>query len=593
MNAVLGPNGRPIPSTEIARVRADANCGPDESFAFPGMPYDGGQIDGQWFGGWRQTIRSPDLEWLPYRDQAVARARDLARNDPNAAAAIARRKNSAVGKGWRLSSKPDIRALKITADAGAELAAEIESEWRQYAYGHNFAIDAERKLTFGQQLRVACHGFMADGEGCGVAEWANDEGTRYATRLRIVDPDRLSNPTGKINDAFFRSGVESNRRGQPVRYWFRQAHPADYVWTGEAFEWIGIDRFTPWGRPQVFHWFDPERAHQSRGVTRFVQALKSFRALAKFTDATLQNAAINALYVGFVQSSAGPEAVSESLSPKDLNQFNDRRSEYYGKHPIVGSDDARFAVLPMGDEVKMATAERQVTGFDAFVRAILRMIAASLGVTYEEISMDFSQTNYSSARAALIIAQAETDAMKGILEAQLVRPFFVAWLEEAFDRGYLTIPAGAPDFEDAPDAYAEARWIGPGRGYIDPVKEVLAAAARMEAGITTLDDECAERGVYWEDQMRQQARENALRKQLGLEPVGIALAQSIEDTKNPAKQAPKPSDDEGQPIEPPVDAPEDQKPPAGAPESAMSRLARIAADPAHDAALDARPLLTA
>jgi lambda family phage portal protein len=573
--ALVDPSGRAITRGDVQRARAEANRGDW------GSAYEGAQRDGQWFERWRTGIKSPDLEWLPNRDQAVARARDLARNEPVAAAAIARRKNSAVGKGWRLASKPNARALGITPEQAGELGAQIETEFRLYAYSHAFVCDAERKLTFGQQLRIAAHGFMADGEGCGLAEWSADEGTRYATRLRIVDPDRLSNPTGTINDAFFRNGVEHDARGRPVRYWFREAHPADYVYSGEAFRWIGVDRFTPWGRPQVFHWFDPERAAQSRGVSRFVQVLKSFRALSKFTDATLQNAAINALYVGFVQSSAGAEAVSDSLGVDDLRKLEAARSEFYDKHPITSGDDARWSVLPYGDEAKLATSSRQVTGFDVFIRSIIRLIASSLGVTYEEVSMDYSQTNYSSARAALIHAGAETEAMQGILEAQLVRPFYVAWLEEAFDRGYVVAPKGAPAFEDAPDAYAEARWIGPKRGYIDPVKEILAAAARIELGVSTLENECADQEEDWEENLHQLARENNLRKSLGLQPTGSAIAQSMQDTKNPAKQAPSPADDEGQP------EPEDVAPPAPG-KGAIAAVRALALSPEHEAFLDRR-----
>jgi lambda family phage portal protein len=555
VNQLLDHRGAPISGQEIARIRADADRRDGADWGgYAGEPYDGGRMRGQWFDRWRQAIRSPDLEYLPYRDLAVARARDLVRNEPLAAAAVSRAKNSTIGRGWRLSAKPNARALKIDPAAAAELAGQIESEWRMHTEGHAFTSDSERRLTFGQQLRLACHGILADGEAVGVAEWAADEGTRYATRLRLVDPDRLSNPVNRINDAYWRNGVESNRLGQPIRYWFRQAHPADYVWTGEAFEWIGVDRFTPWGRPQVFHVYEHERAHQSRGVTKFVQSLKLFRGFSKFDDYTLQNAAANALYIGFVTSSSGPGPVSESLSPEEHIRFSAARRAWYDKHPISADDEARFSVVPPGDEIKLATAPRQVAEHAAYARTIWRQIASSLDMTYEEVTMDFSQTNYSSARAALIYAKAATEARIGLIESQLVKPFYVAWLEEAFDRGYIVAPKGAPDFEDAIDAYAEARWIGPGQGSIDPVKEALAAAVRMELNLTTLDDEAAGGGKYWEDQLHQAAREDKLRQELGLQPSDSAVAQAIEDAKNPAKQAPKPSDPEGDP------APEDDPP---------------------------------
>jgi lambda family phage portal protein len=528
------------------------------------QPYEAANTRGTWFRRWHGSIQSPDREWLGVRDFSIARVRGEIRNHPTANAAKNRRVNSAVGKGWRLSSRPMAKALGITPEQARELGSMIQREWHQYANGYAFLSDAERKMTFDQQLRLAAHQVMGDGEALGLVEWAEDENTRYKTRLRLVDPDRLSNPDGATNDDVFRAGVEHNAAGVPFRYWIRQHHPADYGSQG-LMQWTG---WTKWiatndnhARPQVLHAFEAERAEQTRGISRFVTVLKSLRSLSKFTDATIQNAFVNALHVMFVQSSAGPEAITDNLSPDKLREFNEAREDYYEENPVIAGDDVRATVLKYGDELKMATAQREVDSFDSFTRSIIRMIASSLGVTYEELSMDYSQTNYSSARAALIHSWAETQVLMALLEAQLVKPFFVAWLEEAFDRGYIVAPKGAPSFWDAPDAYANARWIGPGRGVIDPVKEALASAARMEAKTSTAQIENASQGQDWEEIYEEQAIENAYAKELGLQDAADADAQSIQDTKNPAKTAPDPSNDEGQA------APEDQRP-------AAARLAR-------------------
>jgi lambda family phage portal protein len=175
---------------------------------------------------------------------------------------------------------------------------------------------------------------------------------------------------------------------------------------------------------------------------------------------------------------------------------------------------------------------------------MLRLIAAALGITYEELSMDFSQTNYSSARAAMVIAWAETQALRGLIEAQIATPFFMAWLEEAIDNGAITLPAAAPDFQDAMDAYAECKWIWPARGYIDQTKEIDAAAARIEAGISSLQKECEEQGEDWEE---------------------IALQNSIARKRYEELGIPYPGD-----------------------EGALARVSELARDPNHNAALEQR-----
>ncbi len=533
-SGLVSASGRSISRLEVARARAVAMT---DTAAMGGTPsYEGASGHGTYFAEWPAQLGSADKLWLPNRDRVTARVRERVRNDPVAASARSRRVNAAVGKGWRVKFRPNARALGIDREAARQLGADLSTEFQLYGYGHAFTSDAERKLTWGQQLRLAASHIVVDGEALGLGEWAEDEATRYKTRLRLVDPDRLSNPNGRPDRDELRGGVEFDAWGAADAYHIRERHPSDFGGPGQ-FRWQRFERWTEWGRPQVFHCFEPERAGQTRGVSRFAAALKSFRALSRFTDATLQSATVNALIVAFMKSNGGPGAVSESFEAKDVREFETWRQDHYKEHPVNLANGAQIPVLPYGDELQLQTASKDVASFDAFVRSILRLIAASLGVTYEELSMDYSQTNYSSARAALVHAWAETVALMGLMEDQLVRPFVVAWAEEAFDRGYVQIPEGAPDFYDAVDAYCQIHCIGPGRGFIDPTKEIDAASARIEANVSTLEDECDDQGKDWEEVLEQRAREMAKHEELELPMPGGALERTAATSRDPAHQA--------------------------------------------------------
>lgn len=572
MAQLVYSSGAPITAGDVARSRAVANAGRVAGAS----PFDAASRVGPWMQGWSPFIGSADRDWLPGRDTAIARIRDIGRNDPVGASVINRKKNAAVGKGWSLSSRPDARALGITAQAAAELGAIIQAEWQAYANSHDFQVDAERRSSWAQLLRTAAGHDTQDGEALGLVEYAHDEPTRYRTRLRLVDPDRLSNPNGRADvPGVLAGGVERNAAGVPFRYWFRQSHPHDLGFAPGSFTWQDFDRFTAHGRPQVLHVFELERAGQTRGISRFVSALKSFKALQNFQDATLQAATINALMVAFIKSNAGIDAVSESFSADDFAAHDKDREDFYNRNPINLAGGARMPVLPLGDEIAMQQGSKDVTAYDSFVRAVLRLIAAALGLTYEEMTMDYSQTNYSSARAAMLHAWAEIQVLMSRLEDQLVRPFFAAWLEEAFDSGYIKVPAGAPDFYEAQAAYCRAFWRGPGRGYIDPTKEILAAAARVEAGVSTLQDECADQGDDWEEIMEQRVREIVRRRELlakyNLPPdTDLSAANMMgADTSAPSGQAP-----------------EDARP---GDKTALNAIGRFAMSAEHETFLDARP----
>jgi capsid protein len=80
--------------------------------------------------------------------------------------------------------------------------------------------------------------------------------------------------------------------------------------------------------------------------------------------------------------------------------------------------------------------------------------------------------------------------------------------------------------------------MGPGRGWIDPVKEKQGSILGMDAGLSTLEDECAENaGADWRENVAQRAIEVARFKELGLPlPQWAMGADASESTQEPAAQ---------------------------------------------------------
>ena len=78
------------------------------------------------------------------------------------------------------------------------------------------------------------------------------------------------------------------------------------------------------------------------------------------------------------------------------------------------------------------------------------------------------------------------------------------------------LPKGCADFYDAPAAWLNADWIGPARGFIDPVKEAQASSLRIDGRISTLEREAAEQGQDWEEIIAQLARERATMEAAGI-----------------------------------------------------------------------------
>jgi lambda family phage portal protein len=177
----------------------------------------------------------------------------------------------------------------------------------------------------------------------------------------------------------------------------------------------------------------------------------------------------------------------------------------------------RIPKLFPGESIETVNSDNALSEFEAFEHAVLRSISAATGATAEEISRDYSRVNYSSARAAMLVAWKTLLRRRQDFAVGFATPVYAAWLEEAVDRGYVPLPTGAPDFAEWRAAYAGCRWIGPGRGWIDPVKERQGEVLGMDAGFGTLESVVAEiSGADWRDVLQQRAAEVDEFKRLGL-----------------------------------------------------------------------------
>lgn len=500
--------------------------------------YRGATLRTQETYAWRPPFTSAESATLYDRFLANVRARDLIRNDPTAAAASMRLVDMLVGAGLRLTPQPNARALGFDPSVESEravireLAKSIKAEWELICEDPLRRADAQRRLTLNGMFRLAGRTFADMGEATGYLAWKPDPGCRYATCLRMVDPDRLSNPMGQPDTIRLRGGIEYDEDGVPLAYHVRNGHPADWFRFAQILKWTRIESRTGWGRPVFIHAFEPDREDQSRAMTPLAPIMTRLRMISKFADTELASATVNALFAAFVYSNMPVADASQALTPHSTT-FADARARYYDKNP-AHLNGVRIPVMEIGDEIKMNSSPRQAASFESFQTAFLRTIASARGLTYEQVSMDWSKTNYSSARAALNEMWRMMTRLFAVFVDQMVTPVYFGFMEEAFDRGYIKPPAGAPGFQEMPGAYLAARWIGPGRGYVDPVKEAEGASTRMGALISTMEKECADQGMDWEDVIDQAAHEAEELKKRGLSRTIAALGTIADDPSDEA-----------------------------------------------------------
>lgn len=481
-------------------------------------PYVGADRNSQDLSSWTPTLGSPSTDYLWDRDTIVARQRDLVRNSGWAAAALARHLDNIIGSGFRLSVRPDYRALGLTPEWAQEWAKAVEGRWRLFAEDPDNWIDASRANNFNGLLGIAFRHNFIDGEAVALSLWHDDKPFgKYATTIQIVDPDRLSNPSHVSDTPNLRGGVEIDTYGAAVAYHFRKRHPADWAFTVDGLEWERVAKELPWGRRQVLHVYEKERADQYRGISVMAPIIERLKMIDRYDKTELQAALVNAIFAAFIESPFDHDMLDTMLDAGKggIGTYQTERKKYHEDRGI-NLGGVQIPKLFPGEKFTMQTANRPAAQFGAFEKACLHNIAAGIGLSYEQLSQDWSSTNYSSARAALLEVWKSFTRTRQRFADQFATPIFLLWLEEAVERGDVELPPEAPDFYMAKGAYGRVKWIGSPRGWVDPVKEGQAVQLRLDIGVSTLEDECAEQGKDWEEVLHQRARENAMFEELGL-----------------------------------------------------------------------------
>lgn len=471
--------------------------------------YDAGSLDDARMAGWMPAPGSADADILPDLDITRARARDLIRNSALGGSHIQTVRDNVIGHHLRFSSRPDYRLLGRDAEWAREWAANAESQFRTWA--NTTECDAARTQTLLGKARTAFGSFLANGDHLTLPVWMPELGGRWGTRLQGIESDRLSTPMQRMSSASLRGGVEIDGYGAPVAYHIRASHPGDGYVMGipTNLQWHRVPAFTAWGRRRVIHVFDKDRDEQNRGITHFSRVLRESRILGEYVGHENHAALANAMIAGFIESDLPPEMVGDIFgrTPAAAEKYYKGVQDRYHRKKMEGG---LFFNLPIGTKLSSFNTSRPNVAFEPFVRFMVRYLATGLNVPYELLLKDFSQTNYSSARAALLEAWRYFLSMRQLFADLYLQPVLLLWMEEAVDKGLIA----APDFYGNEYAYCRGRWIFAGRGWVDPVKESAAAQQRMDYHLSTLEDECAEQGKEWEEVLEQEAIERQYMREL-------------------------------------------------------------------------------
>jgi lambda family phage portal protein len=546
---ILGPDGQALaPSKRMALAGAR------------NVPYDAANMSDQHMAAWMPSLWSADGELNMYRDRIVARVRDLVRNDGWASGAVTRILDNAIGANLRPVSKPDWRWLqRESGNKGfdhawsQEFGAAVDGHWNTWANDPARYCDATRNQSFSQMAHTAFRHGLVDGDALATLPWLSERvepgRARYATAVNLVDPDRLSNPNLAFDQLTLRGGVEVDSLGAAIAYHVRKAHQGDWWAAADSVSWERVPRETAWGRPNVVHYFEHQRAGQHRGGAGiFTPVLQRLKMLVKYDSVELDSAIINAIFAAYVESPMDPQLVREAMGGDEgfdnvsFTGYQADRASFHRENGIM-LGGARIPQMFPGEAIKTVSAARPSTNFSPFENAMLRNVASGLGLSAQQVSNDWSDVNYSSARSAALEAGKTMDRRQRDFFVGFASPIRCALMEEMVDVDGLPMPAGIPNnpmpyllFAAWRTAFTRCQWIGPPKGWVNPIDERAGAILGMDAGMSTLEQECLAQGTDFREVLHQRAYEIKLFDELGIpRPEWAGLFAATKADKKPNK----------------------------------------------------------
>jgi len=375
---------------------------------------------------------TPDYSRVAPNPMIRNRARYLAANSAVAARAVQAFVDNVVGPGIMLLPKIGTRELKVT----------LLGSWN--AWTDTADLDGLHNLYGLQALAVRM--MFIDGEVFVRLLTAADG----SLRLQLMPAEFIDTTITRDNVV---AGVEFDEVGRRTAFYIYEWHPGSL---------LRLPKSNRVPATEVLHIFRPVIPGQVRGVSALLPIMQKLNDLDQFDRATLVKQKTGALLTGFITTpnenplgaaKADDGSWTASLEPGTIQRLSPGESLEFSDPPDTG-------------------------GYADYAKTQLRLIASGLGLPYNILSGDLSDTSYSSARVGLIEFRKYIDAIQWQFIHMFCRPVFQRWVELEVLRGALPLP------ENGTQLYSRnVTWAPPAMQMTDPQREVDALTKSIRAGL--------------------------------------------------------------------------------------------------------------
>lgn len=475
--------------TRIARWIGGASSG--------ARMYSGGRTNRLNFGFGNLTS-SADSELKTSLSALRNRSRQLVRDAAYAGRAHKIVVDNVIGAGIGMQAQ----VMNVREKPKHQVNSAIEKAWRDWSEGENCHTGGVLHFS---DLERAAMGQIFDAGEVFIREHPEKFGrSAVPLALELIEAERIADDVGPLGPMAeghqFRMGIEVDRFFRPVAVYVRQRHRGDTTLGMPLREPDLIERVPA---SQIWHLKITDRWPQVRGEPWMHAVINKLNDMDEYSAAELVAARASANYFATVQSNDDNPLTAQDQSDGSRQMELEPGMLYH---------------MPAGEHLDFHAPNRPNSALSEFMRHLLREVATGVGVPYASLSADYSQTNYSSSRLALIDERDHWRTLQQWWIRSFRQPLHRRWIMAAVMAR--AIPGvTVQEFVADPERFQQVSFKPRGWSWVDPTKEVNAYKEAILAGFTTVTDVIAATGggQDLEDVLKTRKRELEMLEEAGIE----------------------------------------------------------------------------
>lgn len=386
----------------------------------------------------------------------IVRCRDLSKNNELMRSHLNNFEKSVIGnKGFKLQS------LVKNSDGilDDKINAELELAWYDFGKRSNGYITKDGKMGDLDLDALILRTLIVDGEV--FIHIDRDAKNPYGISFEVIDSlciDFNKNQMATPYQNAIIAGVEINEFGEPVKYHLRRGNTDNYQ----------VGNVEEISATEIIHIYKHEFVGQVRGFPELCASIDSLKQLDDYAIAELFAAKVAACQNVFYERNSS-STTGDWLDKEETDDPGKFISEL---------SPGEASIVPEGYTVKSVSPTHPNTNFGGFSKAITRRIAASVGVSYNNLAHDYESVNYSSLREAHL---SEVKTYNTLQRFLLDNWKMIEY--ELFVKSYLTNTLTKLKPSNYKD-YLNYQFICRREGYFDVTKEIIAIERKLKLGLS-------------------------------------------------------------------------------------------------------------